>query len=75
MHSDAQIYILQELLTVKSSCLVCVMPGHTHSDGGHTQELKKYLLTEGVAISNSMPYHPQDNGQTEFYIDVIWKTI
>ena len=54
------------------------MPDYVHSDWGHSfisQELKEYLLSKGVATSNSMPYHPQGKGPAEWYARVIWKKI
>lgn len=54
------------------------MPDYIYSDRGRSfisQELKEYLLDKGVATSNSMPYHPQGNGQAKRYVGVVWKTI
>lgn len=54
------------------------MPDYVHSDRDRSfisQELKEYLLSKGVASSNSMPYHPQGNGQPERYVGAVWKTI
>ena len=38
-------------------------------------ELKSWLLSHGVATSQTTSYNPRGNGQCEKYNDIIWKTI
>ena len=47
-----------------------------HSDYGaqpESQEFNSFFLEKRIAKSCTSPYHPQDNGQNERYIGVIWK--
>ena len=54
------------------------MPAYIHSDKGSnliSAELRTFLHSQGIATSNTTPYHPQGNGQCERYNGVIWKTV
>ena len=54
------------------------MPSYLHSDRGTSfmsQEIKEFLSSRGVCLSQSTPYNPQGNGQIERYNGVIWKTL
>ena len=54
------------------------MPMFIHSDRGTgfvSQELRNWLHTQGVATSNSSPFHPTGNSQIERYNGTIWKHV
>ena len=54
------------------------MPTYIHSDKGSSllsSELRTFLHSNGVATSNTTPYNPEGNGQTERYNGVLWKSI
>ena len=65
------------------SCLkkifsLCGEPSYIHSDHGSyfmSSEIKSYLLSRGIATSNSTPYHPTGNSQCERYVGTLWKAI
>ena len=53
-------------------------PLYIHSDRGATfmsDELKKFLITLGIASSRTTPYNPQGNGQVERLNGTLWRTI
>ena len=52
--------------------------GYIHSDNGPSlisDELRKHLVKNGIAYSNSTRYNPKGNGQVERYNKTIWKAI
>ena len=54
------------------------MPGFVHSDRGPSlvsEEIRLFLLRNGISYSNSTKYNPRGNGQVERYNGVIWKSI
>ena len=51
---------------------------YAHSDNGPSlisDELRQYLITNGIAYSNSTRYNPKGNGQVERYNQTVWKAI
>lgn len=54
------------------------VPQYIHSDRGTafiSNELRNYLITNGIACSRTTPYNPQGNGQVERLNGTLWKTI
>lgn len=54
------------------------MPAYVHSDRGASfmsQELRRFLISKGVATSRTTSYNPTCNGQVEKYNDTVWKAI
>ena len=54
------------------------MPVYIHSDRGPSlvsQELHKFLIEKGIAVSHTMAYNPAGNGQVEKYNGTMWKAI
>ena len=54
------------------------MPNFIHSDKGSSllsSELRTFLHSNGIATSNTTPYHPTGNGQCERYNGVIWTSV
>ncbi len=48
------------------------MPAYIHSDRGSSfmsEEHRKFLLSKGIATSQTTPYNPACNGQVEKYKD------
>lgn len=71
-NTDSIIQSLNQIFTVFG------MPSYIHSDRGTSfisRELRKYLTNLGIATSWTSPYHPQGNGQCEWYNGIIWKHI
>lgn len=63
---------------LESIFALCGDAGYVHSDRGSSfmsSELKSYLLSRGIASSNSTKYHPTGNSQCERYVGTIWKAI
>lgn len=53
-------------------------PAFVHSDRGlgfMSNDVRSYLLLQGVSTSKSTPYHPQGNSQVERANGVIWKSV
>ncbi|XP_014366187.2 uncharacterized protein LOC106717015 [Papilio machaon] len=53
-------------------------PQYIHSDRGSafmSEELRSYLVLNGIACSRTTPYNPQGNGQVERLNGTLWKTI
>lgn len=53
-------------------------PSAVHSDRGThcmSKEVSEFLMSHGVVITHSTPYHPTGNGQCERETDTIWKTV
>lgn len=53
-------------------------PSSVHSDRGTqfmSREVADFLLSHGVVMTHSTPYHPQGNGQCEREIGTIWKAV
>ena len=51
---------------------------YVHSDNGPSfvsDELRDYLVSNGIAYSNSTRYNPRGNGQVERYNKTLWKSI
>lgn len=54
------------------------MPAYIHSDRGASfmsEELRRFLLSRGIATSRTTPYNPACNGQVEKYNGTVWKAI
>ena len=54
------------------------MPAYVHSDRGASfpsRELRKFLSSEVVALSQTTRYNPKGNGQAERCNGVIWKAV
>lgn len=52
--------------------------GFVHSDNGPSlisQELRTWLISNGIGFSNSAKYNPRGNGQVERFNGVVWKGI
>ena len=52
------------------------LTSYVHSDNGPSlicNELRQYLLSLGIAYSNSTRYNPRGNGQVERYNGTLWK--
>ena len=72
MTSSTVIKCLQHLFSLFG------MPTYIHSDKGSSlisNELRSFLHSNGIATSNTTPYNPRGNGQTERYNGVLWKSI
>ena len=72
MTSSTVIKCLKQLFSIFG------MPTFIHSDKGSSllsQELRSFLHSNGIATSNTTPYNPAGNGQTERYNGVLWKSI
>ena len=57
---------------------ICGTPIFVQSDNGpcfFSQEFKDYLLRRRISCSKSSVYHPSGNGQAEWIIQTVWKTI
>lgn len=53
-------------------------PASIHSDQGAqflSKEVSNFLMTHGVAMTHSTPYHPQGNSQCERVNGTIWRTV
>ena len=53
-------------------------PASVHSDRGSqfmSREVNQYLLSLGVVLTHSTPYHPQGNGQCERVNGTIWRAV
>ena len=53
-------------------------PSSVHSDRGTqfmSQEVSNFLLSHGVLLTHSTPYHPTGNSQCEREIGTIWRTV
>ena len=53
-------------------------PSYIHTDRGRqfvSQEFQQFCYENGIARSQSSPYHPIGNGQSERYNGVIWKAV
>ena len=65
-------YCLTQLFSIFGTC------AFIHSDrwsSFQSYELKSWLLSHGVATSQTTSYNPRGNGQCEKYNDIIWKAI
>ena len=54
------------------------MAAYIHSDRGPSlvsQELHKFLIEKGIAVSHTTAYNPAGNGQVEKYNGTVWKAI
>ena len=40
-----------------------------------SEELRRFLLSKGIATSHTTPYNPACNGQVERYNGAVWKAI
>ena len=72
MTSSAVIKHLTELFSLFG------ITSYVHSDNGPSlisDELRDYLVTNGIAYSNSTRYNPCGNGQVERYNKTLWKSI
>lgn len=52
--------------------------GFIHSDRGSSlisQELRTWLIKNGVAFSNSSRYNPRGNGQVERFNGIVWRSV
>lgn len=53
-------------------------PGYIHSDRGRSfisENLREFLISQGIGSSFSAAYNPRGNGQCERYNGTIWKTV
>lgn len=72
LHCHVKICIFQRsLIVLKTTVFVESLQTTFHSH--ISRELNENL--RNVATSNSTPYPPQANGQSEQYVDVIWKIV
>ena len=56
--------------------IVFGMPSYIHSDRGTSflsKEVREYLINLGIATCQTTPYHPQRNGQCEWYNGIMGK--
>lgn len=70
--SDTVIKCLTQLF------VMCGCPQYIHSDRGTSfmsDELKRFLLSRGIATSRTSCYNPGGNGQCERYNGVVWNSI
>ncbi len=66
------IQCLQELFSIFGT------PQYVHSDRGGafmSSTLRNFLIEQGVATSNSTPYHPTGNSQVERCNGTVWTTV
>ena len=72
LHADTVKQCLSELFALFGT------PGFIHSDRGRSfisENLRSFLISQGIGSSFSAPYNPRGNGQCERYNGIIWKTI